>query len=297
MNESEAKEFIAREVGRLMWQRVTGAAAVLGVVNLVAFVGLCYSVGSQADAIATARASKAAEDKAQAILEGPLASLNSMTRSADDQVNRLNQNYFDIIKTVGSSEIQLKALNKDYERLKLECDTLGKAVDSTKSEAIIRLAEAANAFDKLPADQKSHVLDLVQSAKTRLDTLERTLGALEGTVGGVRADVEGVKQVVDGKNQTVICKGLEVRDNNRKIAEITAYGDGKEGSLLLYHTSSPDLARLRLHAKLEGGNIYTYSQHSKDVATVQVGQRLGRDGAVLGGLLTVDGKSVLPGTK
>lgn len=206
MNETEARDFIAKEVSRLLWMRLAGFATLFGIANIVALIGLWYSVTTQAEAIAKARASVVAEDKALSAVEGARQRIEAMTSIAETQVKGLVQSNSDLSKQLGRSEVNLTTLEGSYTTLEGKLKELESTVKAATADAAHQFAMAASEFAKLPDDQKASIKQAIDVAGQRLQSIQGSLAKLKSDLNlyAKTDSLQGLEEAVKQLQEAVL---------------------------------------------------------------------------------------------
>jgi hypothetical protein len=211
MNETEARDFIAKEVNRLLWMRVAGFATLFGVANIAAFITLWYSVTGQAELIARGRASEVAEKESLRAVEGAQQRIDAISTLAEDQVKELFRNNSDLSKRLVSSEMNLAALESSYKALESKLKDLESTAKRATEGATHQFAKAVAEFAALPDDQRTGILQAVDIAGKRLQDV---VTAINEPGFGVLARLDGLESK---RTRYSIGKGLEEEFQHPKV--------------------------------------------------------------------------------
>ncbi len=174
MNESEAKDFIANEVSRLLWQRLAIIGSLFGIANVIAFVALLNSITTQAHSIAEQQVKSSAADFAKEKLE----KFTEVTEAAKERISTLDKSYVNLYIKVGETNAGLeslqsskKTLEKSLSDLAAESTKLRTSIEVLKTSDITRVAQVVTAINTLPVDSKA----LVTEWKSQIVSLQQAL--------------------------------------------------------------------------------------------------------------------------
>jgi alanyl-tRNA synthetase len=172
MSEEEAKKFIADEVNKVLWLRLSAIAAALGVVTIGAGVALWLNILAQAQNIALAEVTK----QTQVYTSQALASLTEIQHS-------LQQKYIDLLLQSGAATEDLKFFEKtksdlvsSISNLSKEITELQKNFDSLNTSSNAEITEKLGTLRNLPTGDTQALIKKIDDYQAEIGDLRVQIG-------------------------------------------------------------------------------------------------------------------------
>lgn len=181
MNESEAIQFIAKEVSRVLWQRLAVLGSLFGIANVIALVALWHTITSEAQRIAQQQVRTTAAEYATQSLDN----FTEITNAAKERITILDKSYADLYIKVGEANVGLTQLQSNREKLQsslstlaTETSTLRLSVDSLKTTDVARIGQLVNLLNTVPNDDVKSLVKAFTEATPQVDALRGELTTL-----------------------------------------------------------------------------------------------------------------------
>jgi hypothetical protein len=164
LTETEAREFIRKEVNAILWKWVKRAGGIVGVTNIAALFCLWVTVQSSAK--------QAAQDAARS---EALPVVNAMTNIFQARYLDLDKTYSDLAIRADKATEEESTTEQSLNNVKNEATRVSDALNGIKEEDVVKAASVVQSIlDELKQNPQngnvlSGVLDTVHDLKNQLD--------------------------------------------------------------------------------------------------------------------------------